>query len=111
MIQKALNTFSTFFTLSTMLNDLYKRSQHLVQRSVERMLSQMLKPFKRAFTFLRALAVPREAPLAKKFLSEMGARCEGNGVFFVVVFCFFFSFGFVLLFFKKELHIYLSCSF
>ena len=30
-----------------MLNDLLKRRQHLVQQSVERMLKQMLKPFKR----------------------------------------------------------------
>ena len=32
-----------------MLNDLFKRPQHLVQQSVARMLKQMLKPFKRAF--------------------------------------------------------------
>ena len=32
-----------------MLNDLFKRPRHLVQQSVERMLKQMLKPFKRAF--------------------------------------------------------------
>ena len=30
-----------------MLNDLLKRRQHLVQQSVERMLKQMLTPFKR----------------------------------------------------------------
>ena len=88
-----------------MLNDLYKRSQHLVQHSVERMLNQMLKPFKRAFTFLRALAVPREAPLAKKFLSEMGARCEGNGVF--LFFVFFFPLD-LFCFFSKKNCIYIS---
>ena len=33
-----------------MLNDLFKRTPHLVQQSVERMLKQMLKPFKRART-------------------------------------------------------------
>ena len=42
--------FNIFFTLSTMLNDLFKRARHLVQQSVERMLKQMLKPFKRIFT-------------------------------------------------------------
>ena len=31
-----------------MLNDLFKRPRHLAQQSVERMLKQMLKPFKRA---------------------------------------------------------------
>ena len=33
-----------------MMNDLFKRPRHLVQQSVERMLKQMLKPFKRAFS-------------------------------------------------------------
>ena len=41
--------FNFFFTLLTMMNDLSKRLQHLVQQSVERMLKRMLKPFKRAF--------------------------------------------------------------
>ena len=36
-----------------MLNDLFKCPQHLVQQSVERMLKQMLKPFKRTFTLAR----------------------------------------------------------
>ena len=34
-----------------MLDDLFKRTEHLVQQSVERMLKQMLKPFKRAFRY------------------------------------------------------------
>ena len=42
--QQAFNIFFSF-TLSTMLNDLFKRPRHLVQQSVERMLKQMLKPF------------------------------------------------------------------
>ena len=42
--QQAFNVFA----LSTMLDDLFKRTQHLVQESVECMLKQMLKPFKRA---------------------------------------------------------------
>ena len=46
-IQQAFTKLSTFFTLSTMLNDLFKRPQHLVQQSVELMLKQMLKLFKR----------------------------------------------------------------
>ena len=33
-----------------MLGDLFKRSQHLVQQSVERVLKQLLKPFKQAFS-------------------------------------------------------------
>ena len=33
-----------------MLNDLFKRPRHLVQQSVERMLKQILKPFKYALT-------------------------------------------------------------
>ena len=33
-----------------MLNDLFKRLRHLVQQSVERMLRQMLRPFKWVFT-------------------------------------------------------------
>ena len=32
-------------TLSTMLDDLFKRPQHLVQESVERILNRMFKPF------------------------------------------------------------------
>ena len=35
---------------STMFNNLFKRPRHLVQQSVELMLKQMLKPFKRALT-------------------------------------------------------------
>lgn len=44
--QQAFNTF----TFSTMLDDLLKRTEHLVRPSVECMWKQMLKPFKRAFT-------------------------------------------------------------
>ena len=33
-----------------MLDDLFKRTEHLFQQSVECKLKQMLKPFKRAFT-------------------------------------------------------------
>ena len=44
--QQAFN----IFTFSTMLDDLFKRTEHLVQQSVECKLKQMLKPFKRAFT-------------------------------------------------------------
>ena len=44
--QQAFEIF--FFTLSTMLNDLLKRTRHLFNNCVERMLKQMLKPFKRA---------------------------------------------------------------
>ena len=36
-----------------MLDDLFKRTEHLVQQSVECMLKQMLKLFKRAFTLLQ----------------------------------------------------------
>ena len=50
-IQHAFNRLWTIFTLSTMLDDLCKRPQHLVQQSFERMLSRMLKPFERAFTY------------------------------------------------------------
>ena len=50
MLNESLNQFKHFFTLSTMLNDLFKRPRHLVQQSVKRMLKQMLKPFKRAFS-------------------------------------------------------------
>ena len=55
MLNESLNRFkldstrfqqtSTFFTFSTMLDDLFKRTEHLVQQSVECMLKQMLKPF------------------------------------------------------------------
>ena len=41
---------STFFTFSTMLEDLFKHTKHLVQQHVECMLKQMLKPFKQAIT-------------------------------------------------------------
>ena len=45
-----VNELSAFFALSTMLNNLFKRSQNLVQHaSVERMFTLMLKPFKWAF--------------------------------------------------------------
>ena len=47
--------FNIFFARSTMLNDLFKRPRYLVQQSVERMLKQMLRPFKRAFTIQYAL--------------------------------------------------------
>ena len=47
MIQYAFNKLSTFFTFSTMLDDLFKRTEHLVQQSVEYMLKQMLKPLTR----------------------------------------------------------------
>ena len=50
LIQHAFNKLSTFFALSTMLDDLFKRTKHLVQQSVECMLKQMLKPFKQALT-------------------------------------------------------------
>ena len=49
LIQHAFNKLSTTFTFSTMLNDLFKRTEHLVQQSVECKLKQMLKLFKRAF--------------------------------------------------------------
>ena len=65
MLNESLNRFkldsthfqqtSTFFTLSTMLDDLFKRTEHLVQQSVECMLKQMLKPFKRTFTPCRQI--------------------------------------------------------
>ena len=45
----SFNKLSTFFTLSAMLNDLFKRTGHLVQQSVECMFKRTLKPFKRAF--------------------------------------------------------------
>ena len=50
LIQHAFNKFSTFFTFSTMLDDLFKRTKYLVQQSVECKVKQMLKPFKRALT-------------------------------------------------------------
>lgn len=37
---------STFFTFSTMLDGLFKRTEHLIQQSVECVLKQMLTPFK-----------------------------------------------------------------
>ena len=52
MLNESLNRFKfdsirfqqafNIFTPSTMLDDRFKRSQHLVQQSVERMLNQML---------------------------------------------------------------------
>ena len=33
-----------------MLDDLFKRTEHLVQQSIEYMLNQMLKPFKRVLS-------------------------------------------------------------
>ena len=52
-LNESLNRFKFDSTpkkkLSTMLDDLFKRSQHLVQESVEHMLTRMLKPLKRAF--------------------------------------------------------------
>ena len=55
LIQHAFNKLSTFFTLSKMLDDLFKHPQHLVQQSVGRMLNQMLKPFKRALRLTPAV--------------------------------------------------------
>ena len=49
--------FNIFFTLSTMLNDFFKRPRHLVQQIVERMLKQMLKPFKRTLESVITYAV------------------------------------------------------
>ena len=46
--QHAFNKLSTTFTFSTM----FKRTEHLVQQSVECKLKQMLKPFKRVLTTL-----------------------------------------------------------
>ena len=43
--------------LSTMLDDLFKCPQHLVQQSVENMLNQMLKLFKQAFTLFVQLTL------------------------------------------------------
>ena len=42
-----------FFAPSTMLNDMFKRPQHLIQQTVERMrmLNKMLKSFNRAFIY------------------------------------------------------------
>ena len=34
-----------------MLDDLFKRTEHLIQQSVECKLKQMLKPFKRALRY------------------------------------------------------------
>ena len=58
MLNESLNQFKfdsthcqqAFSTLSTMLNDLFKRPRHLIQQSVEGMLKQMLKPFKRTLS-------------------------------------------------------------
>ena len=36
--------------LSSMLDDLFKRTQHLVQQMVECILNEILKSFKQAFT-------------------------------------------------------------
>ena len=44
------HAFDFFLTLSATLNDYLKRSRHLVQQNVERMLKQILKPFKQAST-------------------------------------------------------------
>ena len=65
MLNEILNRFkldstrfqqtSIFFTFSTMLDDLFKRTEHLVQQSVECMLKQMLKPLKRTFTPCRQI--------------------------------------------------------
>jgi len=44
--QQAFNVF----TFSNMLKALFKRSRHLVQQSVERMLKQMLKPFRQVLS-------------------------------------------------------------
>ena len=52
--------FDIFFPPWTMLNDLFKRPRHLVQQSVERMLNQMLKPFKRAFILTCQYQPPTE---------------------------------------------------
>ena len=49
--------FQHFFTLSTMLDDLFKRTEHLVQQSVECMLKEMLKPFKRALIKVHMLMI------------------------------------------------------
>ena len=66
------NTLSTslehFFTLSTILNDLFKRLRHLAQQlPVERMFKQMLKPFKWA--------------LNKQALCHSGHPCNQIGSF------------------------------
>ena len=47
LIQHPFNKLSTFFYASTMLDDLFRRTKHLVQQSVECTLKQLLKPFKR----------------------------------------------------------------
>ena len=49
-----------------MLDHLFKRTQHLVQQSVERMLKQMLKPFKRALTCIK-IAVRLETGETRKW--------------------------------------------
>ena len=45
-LQHPFNKLSTTFMFSTMLDDLFKHTKHLVQQSVECKLEQMLKPFK-----------------------------------------------------------------
>ena len=57
MLNESLNrfkldstSFQHFLRFQTMLDELFKRTEHLVQRSGECMLKQMLKPFKRVFT-------------------------------------------------------------
>ena len=84
-VQQAFN----IFTLSTIFSDLFKPPKHLIQQSVEHMLNQMWKPFKRAFTFPRALAVPREAPLATRWAPVV------EEMFFCLFVCLFVCFCFV----------------
>ena len=53
MLNESLNRFkvdSTRFQHFFMLNDLFKRIEHLFQQTVECMLKQTLKPLKRALT-------------------------------------------------------------
>ena len=56
--------FQHFFTFSTMLDDLFKRTEHLIQQSVECKLKQILKPFKQALRIaqFRALFMNRIEP-------------------------------------------------
>ena len=65
LIQHTFNKLSTFFTLSTMLNDLFKRPRF--NNCVEHMLKQMSKPFKQAVKVVGCLQV------SKMFASKKSA--------------------------------------
>ena len=81
LIQHTSNKLSTFcFALSTMLNDLLRRTRRLVQQSVENVLKEALKPFKLAFSQLVNHSHNKQFEPAIQPISQAGGQAISQSV-------------------------------